>query len=208
MAIFFSLVDVPFFILIFFSFVNVLSCIEYLMSHLILNGSYFLRWLLIWIYAMWTESIRFACLHIIILLLYRCYWCIRDFLFLRQVGCCRGSEPQLDSGVIHFLVTGRNQILSFGSRKKLSEIFLLLEDKGVKQWTYWDWTTQKILSIYQFGVLSRILSLWQSFNICLGSWVPGHILLDLFTSADERSIFCFLPVDIHFKCQFHVELHN
>ncbi|KAF1888215.1 hypothetical protein Lal_00015709 [Lupinus albus] len=33
------------------------------------------------------------------------------------------SEPQLDSGTVHFLVIGRTRILSFGSRKELSEIF-------------------------------------------------------------------------------------
>ncbi|GMY39420.1 translation initiation factor 1 [Fagus crenata] len=32
-------------------------------------------------------------------------------------------EPQLDSGMIHFLVIGRAQVLFFGSRKRLSEIF-------------------------------------------------------------------------------------
>ena len=32
-------------------------------------------------------------------------------------------EPQLDSGMLHFLVIGRTQVLSFGFRKQLSEIF-------------------------------------------------------------------------------------
>jgi hypothetical protein len=32
-------------------------------------------------------------------------------------------EPQLYSGTIHFLVIGRTWVLSFGSRKEISEIF-------------------------------------------------------------------------------------
>ncbi|CAJ1978112.1 unnamed protein product, partial [Sphenostylis stenocarpa] len=32
-------------------------------------------------------------------------------------------EPQLNSGMIYFLVIGRTRVLSFGSRKELSEIF-------------------------------------------------------------------------------------
>jgi len=36
-------------------------------------------------------------------------------------------ESQLNSGMIYFLVIGRTRVLSFGSRKELSEIFFLFE---------------------------------------------------------------------------------